>query len=258
MMVTCEFSHSFHFSTFFRETSRMKRSRKFLLTSILTFGLALSGVTASGANAETRQITVSAEGKVSVTPDAVRTYATVSLVRASSKTALESANGVSSKVRAAFLANGVDRKEIRTQSVTVYPEYNYSQDKGSTLVGYRASQSFDVVIKNASTAGSVVDAIVAAGGDDLQVNSVSPFVFDAASATASARENAVKNARAKARSYASLLEVKLGKVISLVEGSAPTYGGPIFAMEKNDAGSTVIDLGQQEVTVTVTVKWSIR
>jgi uncharacterized protein YggE len=29
-------------------------------------------------------------------------------------------------------------------------------------------------------------------------------------------------------------------------------------MEKNDAGSTVIDLGQQEVTVTVTVKWAIR
>jgi uncharacterized protein YggE len=156
------------------------------------------------------------------------------------------------------LANGVDRKEIRTQSVTVYPEYNYSQERGSTLIGYRASQSFDVVVKNAATAGSVVDAIVAAGEDDLQVNSVSPFVFDAASATSSARENAVKNARAKARSYAALLEVKLGKVISLVEGSAPIYGGPIFAMEKNDAGSTVIDLGQQEVTVTVTVKWSIR
>ena len=236
----------------------MKRSKKFLIASILTLGLATSALTASSASAETRQITVSAEGKVSVTPDAVRIYATVSLVRASSKIALESANSVSSKVRAAFLANGVDRKDIRTQSVTVYPEYNYSQERGSTLVGYRASQSFDVVIKNSATAGSVVDAIVADGGDDLQVNSVSPFVLDAASATSSARENAVKNARAKARSYAALLEVKLGKVISLVEGSAPTYGGPIFAMEKNDAGSTVIDLGQQEVTVTVTVKWSIR
>ncbi len=240
------------------ETSDMKRSLKFLIVSALSLALALPQFIAEAAEAQIRQITVSAEGKVSVTPDAVRIYATVSLVRESSALALQSANQVSAKVRAAFQASGIDRKDVRTQSVTVYPEYNYSQDRGSTLIGYRASQSFDVVVRNASTAGSVVDAIVASGGDDLQVNSVAPFVLDAASATASARENAVRNARAKARSYASLLEVKLGKVISLVEGSSPSFGGPIFAMEKNDAGSTVIDLGQQEVTVNVTVKWSIR
>jgi hypothetical protein len=236
----------------------MKRFLKFILVGALSLVLTFPHFFASAAEAEVRQITVSAEGKVSVTPDAVRIYATVSLVRESSALALQSANQVSAKVRAAFQANGVDRQEIKTQSITVYPEYNYSQERGSSLIGYRASQSFDVIVKNASSAGSVVDAIVVAGGDDLQVNSVVPFVLDAASATSSARENAVKNARAKARSYASLLEVKLGKVISLVEGSSPSYGGPVFAMEKNDAGSTVIDLGQQEVTVTVTVKWAIR
>jgi hypothetical protein len=236
----------------------MKRFLKFILVGALSLVLTFPHFFASAAEAEVRQITVSAEGKVSVTPDAVRIYATVSLVRESSALALQSANQVSAKVRAAFQANGVDRKEIKTQSITVYPEYNYSQERGSSLIGYRASQSFDVIVKNASSAGSVVDAIVVAGGDDLQVNSVVPFVLDAASATSSARENAVKNARAKARSYATLLEVKLGKVISLVEGSSPSYGGPVFAMEKNDAGSTVIDLGQQEVTVTVTVKWAIR
>lgn len=240
------------------ETSDMKRSIKFLIVSALSLALALPQFIAGAAEAQVRQITISAEGKVSVTPDAVRIYATVSLVRESSALVLQSANQASAKVRAAFQASGIDRKDVRTQSVTVYPEYNYSQDRGSTLVGYRASQSFDVVVRNASTAGSVVDAIVAAGGDDLQVNSVAPFVLDAANATASARENAVRNARAKARSYASLLEVKLGKVISLVEGSSPSFGGPVFAMEKSDAGSTVIGLGQQEVTVTVTVKWSIR
>lgn len=257
-MVTCEFSHLFHFSTLIRETSDMRHSMKILFASILSLGIVVSSVTASNASTERRQITVSAEGKVSVTPDAVRIYATVSLVRTTSKNALESANAVSARIRAAFIESGVERKEIKTQSVTVYPEYNYSQEKGSTLVGYRASQSFDVVIKNASTAGSVVDSVVAAGGDDLQVNAVTPFVLEAAGATASAREDAVRNARAKARSYASLLDVRLGRVISLVEGSAPTFGGPMYAMEKNDAGSTVIDLGQQQVTVTVTVKWSIR
>ena len=236
----------------------MRNILRVLSVGLVSTAIAVSGSALTSAQAEVRQITVSAEGKVNVTPDAVRIYATVSLVASTSKGALESANPVSAKVRTALLNNGIQRRDLRTQSLTVYPEYNYSQDRGSTLIGYRASQAFDILVKNATNAGAVVDAIVAVGGDDLQVNSVSPFVLDATSATASARENAVKNARTKAKSYASLLEVRLGRVISLVEGTSPSFGGPIFAMEKNDSGATVIDLGQQEVTVTVTVKWSIR
>lgn len=236
----------------------MRNILRILSVGLVSTALAASGSALTSAQAEVRQITVSAEGKVTVTPDAVRIYATVSLVASTSKGALESANAVSAKVRTALLDNEIQKRDLRTQALTVYPEYNYSQERGTTLIGYRASQAFDILVRNASNAGAVVDAIVAVGGDDLQVNSVSPFVLDATSATASARENAVKNARVKARSYASLLGVNLGKVISLVEGSAPSFGGPVFAMEKNDVGSTVIDLGQQEVTVTVTVKWSIR
>ena len=236
----------------------MRNFLRILSVCLVSTAIAVSGSALTSAQAEVRQITVSAEGKVNVTPDAVRIYATVSLVASTSKGALESANAVSAKVRTALLDNEIQKRDLRIQNLTVYPEYNYSQDRGSTLIGYQASQAFDILVRNASNAGAVVDAIVAVGGDDLQVNSVSPFVLDATSATASARENAVKNARVKARSYASLLEVTLGKVISLVEGSAPSFGGPVFALEKNDAGSTVIDLGQQEVTVTVSVKWSIR
>jgi uncharacterized protein YggE len=236
----------------------MRNAVKVAFTALLSIAVMAASTTPSPASSKTRQITVSAEGKVSVTPDAVRIYATVSLVASTSKASLELANLVSGRVRATLLDNGVGRRDFRTQSLTVYPEYNYSQDRGSTLVGYRASQSFDITVRNAAGTGVIVDALVATGGDNLQVNSVSPFILNSAEATESARQNAVKNARIKARSYASLLEIRLGSVISLIEGSAPSFSGPVFAMEKNDAGSTQIDLGQQEVTVTVTVKWSIR
>ena len=236
----------------------MRTNMKVAFVGFISLLLFVIGGLSAPAQAQTRQITVSAEGKVNVIPDAVRLYATVSLIEETSKAALDGANAISSLVRQTLLSNGVERRDLRTQTLTVYPEYNYSQDRGSTLAAYRASQAFDITIRNATNAGVVVDAMVLAGGDDLQVHSVSPFVLNVADATASARNNAVKNARLKARSYASLLDVKLGRVISLVEGSSPSFGGPIFALEKNDAGSTVIDLGQQEVTVTVTVKWSIR
>jgi uncharacterized protein YggE len=210
------------------------------------------------AQASTRHITVTAQGSVSVTPDAVRIYSTVSTIASASQIALQDANVKIKAVRDAFLANGIDRKDIKTQSVTVYPEYNYTSDRGSTLIGYRASQSFEVVVKNAANAGVVVDAIVAAGGDSLQINSVAPFVLNDAEATQGARESAVKNARQKATSYAKLLGVKLGKIVFLNEGSSPSFNGPIFALEKSSDGSTEIELGQQEVTLLITVKWAIK
>ncbi|NDI10374.1 MAG: DUF541 domain-containing protein [Actinobacteria bacterium] len=68
----------------------------------------------------------------------------------------------------------------------------------------------------------------------------------------------MKNARTKAISYAKLLGVRLSNVMTLVEGSAPSFERPVYALDKSAEGNTVVDLGQQEVTVTVTVKWSIR
>ena len=99
--------------------------------------------------------------------------------------------------------------------------------------------------------------IVTAGGDNLQVNGASPFVLDNDKATETARASAVKNAKAKATSYAKLLGVKLGKVIYLDETSTPTPY-PVFGVSaKAEDSATQIDLGEQKVTVSVTVRWSI-
>jgi len=228
--------------------------------AVLAFALALIGgvalAPASNAAAPTRSISVNAEGTVKVTPDAVRMSATATVVATSNKAALAETAKAAAAVRAALLDNGVAKTDIATQSITSYPEYSYTPDGVSKLVGYRASQSFVVTIKNSANAGAVVDAVVAAGGDNLQVTGVSPFVLDASKASLSARTVAVKNARAKALSYAKLLGVKLGRVITLSEGSGPS-AYPIMAMAKDAAGATVIDLGQQDVTVSISVQWAI-
>ena len=237
----------------------MKLRTKFITALGLTIStLLLSGIITAPANAapQSRTITVSATGSVKVTPDAVRVNATVTKVANSNALALSEVDSSAAAVRKALLANGISTKDIKTQSLTVYPEYNYTQDKGSVLIGYRGSQSFEIVVRNAPNAGTVVDAIVAAGSDNLQLNGVTPFVIDSSKALASAQSVAVKNAKAKATSYAKLLGVKLGKVNYLIENSSPTYSGPLMAMDKA-SGSTVVDLGQQEVTVSITVSWNL-
>ena len=207
--------------------------------------------------APSRYITVNAEGTVKVTPNAVKVMGQVTVVEGTNGAALAKANSTSAAVRKAVLANGVSAKDLATTSLTVYPEYNYTQEKGSVQVGYRATQSFTIVVKNAANAGVVVDAIAAAGGDYLQLQGVSPFVLDNTKATEAARAAAVKNAKAKAISYAKLLGVKLGKVDFLSEGGA-TYNPPIYGVAKASADeATVIDLGTQDVSVSITVQWAL-
>jgi uncharacterized protein YggE len=220
--------------------------------------ICVAGIVAPSANAAaTRYITVSAQGTIKVTPDAVRLSATVSAVAATSKDALAAANKTAAALRAALKAAKIDTKDISTQTVTVYPEYKYANDGTSTQIGYRGSQSFTIVIRAADTAGSVVDSLIAAGGDNLQINGATPFVLDSTKSLDAARAAAVKSAKSKATSYASLIGVKLGKVNYLVENSAPTNYTPVMSVAKAESDATVIDLGQQDVTISITVQWAL-
>jgi uncharacterized protein YggE len=222
------------------------------LTLISGVGLALPA-----SAADTRYITISATGTTTVVPDAVRINSMVSVLGTTSKGALNTASKTSSAVRSALTANKVAVKDIATQSITVYPEYSYPASGTPTLSGYRATQSFEITIRNATTVGAVVDAIVEVGGDSLQVIGVSPFVVDSDKATETARTSAVKKAQAKATSYAKLLGVKLGRVIYLDETSTPSAYPIYTTTAKADSAETIVDLGEQKISVSVTVRWAI-
>lgn len=234
---------------------------KKLIASISSLLLAVSFVAYSAlpANAAepNKHITLTGVGTAMVTPDAVRLMASVTAVAKTNKEALGSASKAASAVRSALKAEGVGAKDIKTSSLTVYPEYSYSQERGSELIGYRATQSFNVVIRKAENAGAVVEAVVDAGGDYVQINGVSPFLLNGAAATEKAREAAVADAKARANSYTKFLGVTLGSVIFLTEVSAPVYNFPEFGAAKAAADATEIDLGETEVTVTITVRWSL-
>ena len=205
-----------------------------------------------------RYITLNGVGTSMVTPDAVRFFSSVSVLAKTNIDALSIASSSANAVRAALKSEGIASKDITTSSLTVYPEYNYSQDKGQQLVGYRATQSFTIVVRKAESAGAVIDAVVGAGGDSLQVSGVSPFLANGATATEKAREAAAADAMSRANSYAKYLGTSLGKIIYLTEVNAPTYTFPTLVGKVESSDATKIDLGQTEVTVTVTTQWSLR
>ena len=235
----------------------MKRLIASISALVLASGVVAYNALPANAADNPRHITVNGVGTSMVTPDAVRFFASVSVLAKTNKEALSSASKSANAVRAALKAESIATKDIKTSSLTVYPEYNYSQDKGQQLVGYRATQSFTVVVRKAESAGAVIDAVVDAGGDAVQLNGVSPFLANGAAATEKAREAAVADARSRANSYAKYLGASLGRVIYLTEVNAPVYTFPMVSEKAASADATQIDLGETEVTVTVTVRWSL-
>jgi uncharacterized protein YggE len=239
----------------------MRKNRKIIaialaLVSILS--VSALGIAPAQANEPSRHVTVTGVGSVSVVPDAVRFYPSVTALAAKSADALATASRTASAVRSALRAEGIAAKDIKSSNLSVFPEYNYTQDKGSVIVGYRATQSFNVVIRKADTAGKVVESVVNAGNENVQINGIVPFVTKGSAAMEEARAAAVADARARAASYAKLLGTSLGRVVYLQENSAPSYNFPMLGVAKAADGATPeIDLGEEELSVSITVRWAL-
>jgi len=236
------------------------RSAISLLTVAAVAGVVALAIPANGAGtADNRYITVTGVGTVSVVPDAVRFNATVSTVGSTNAAALSAASKSAAAVRAALKDSGIAVKDIRSANISVYPEYTWTQETGTKITGYRASQTFDVLVRTASKAGTVIEAVVTAGVDSVQLGGVVPTTINPAVATEDARAAAVANAKSKATSYAKHLGVSVGKVLSLEEQYSPVYSSP-FPMAKAglaDAAAVEMDLGEQDVTVSITVRWAL-
>jgi uncharacterized protein len=242
----------------------MKLTKVRTIASIFTVaaiaGVVALAIPANGAGTtDNRFITVTGVGTISVVPDAVRFNATISTIGSTNAAALSAATKSAAAVRAALKTAGIATKDVRSANISVYPEYNWTQEAGTKITGYRASQSFDVLVRTASKAGSIIEAVVTAGGDSVQLGGVIPTTLNPSAATEDARASAVANAKSKASSYAKLLGTSIGKVLSLEEQSSPVYSSPFPTAKAGaaDAAAIEIGLGEQDVTVTITVRWAL-
>jgi hypothetical protein len=214
-----------------------------------------------GGPSSAQGVTVQATGTVKAVPDGVSFNFAVSVLAKSSETAMSEASATAELVRVALDAAGVAKDDIATQNVSVYPEYASSTTGTQTLSGYRAQQVFTVTLRDTAKAGEVVDAVIAAGGNSLQVYGVTPTLIDTDAAVAQAREAAMKSAKEKASDYAGLVGTDLGSVVYVTEITSPSSPIPLMvgdsATSSSPMAKTEINLGTQDVSVTVEVRWSL-
>jgi uncharacterized protein YggE len=212
-----------------------------------------------GQAAEDAGIVVSGEGDANAPPDCAVVRVGIEAHRPSMAEARAASAAAQQKVLASLQARGVAPADVQTEQLSLSPQYDYGE-KGRTLRGYVATNTVRVTLRNPAIAGDVVDATVAAGGDDTRVDGISFELEDQTAIRARARERAIADARGKATQLAKELGVQLGEVLAVEETVAASPGPMYMRAEAKSAGagpSTPVAAGAIEARVGVRVRWAI-
>ena len=169
---------------------------------------------------------------------------------------------VMDKIGAELHRLGVADKDLQTQ-YSVYPDYNYTQDKGQELKGYRVESSLTIKIRDFSKISTILGLAGTYGAN--QVQSLSFTIDDPETLKAAARDKAVADAQMKAEHLAGSLGVALGAVVSYNEyENSPVYP-PYAAMTKSvegmgggaEMGPATVSSGSQDVVVNASITYQV-
>lgn len=234
-----------------------------IITTSMFSMMAIRGATnrnGFGAGASPRYVSVNGDGTVKVTPDSVRVDASISSVGPSQAASLAATAKSAATLRTSLKGAGVEAKYIQAVNLSTNPEYSYSNNGPAKLTGYRSTQNFQIVIRDAKNSGLIIQNLQSAVGNSLSISATTPFVFDQKIAESNARTLAVAAALDKAKAYASLTGSKLGHILSLEEQITQSSPMPVMAMAKSAgiAAPVQVDLGQQAITITVSAKWELK
>lgn len=202
-------------------------------------------------------IVTSGTGRIAVEPDTADLRLGISISEASVAAARAAGAAAMTAILAAVTEAGVDRRDVRTTTVSVQPRYEYRDGKPPRLAGYDLANLVLVTVRDLGRLGAVIDGALTAGATSL--DGLTLRVEDPAEAERAARTAAVAEARGRADVLAEAAGVRISGVGEIVEGGGPpTWPQPkaARAMLASDA-ATPIETGTTEIAVTVTVTFRI-
>lgn len=211
-------------------------------------------------------LTVAGQGTVSAVPDAVIINTGVLSTAKTAHEALDQNSRTMTAVFATLKKLGVPDRAVRTTNLNLSPQYapapgnNFILPGDRPITGYRVTNSLSVKLDDAARAGAVLDALVAAGAN--QANGMAFIFKNDQGLFTQARADAVKNAIARAHTYAEAAGVTLGPIHSI---SDTGNIGPVYNAYAAEGSFTApppapppIGVGEQTLRANVTVSWEIK
>jgi len=211
------------------------------------------------------RVIVTGEGKVTAAPDvAVISVGLVTegtTVNAAQKQNNDKMNSVVKAVKEEFK---IEDKDLKTQNYSVYPKYNWDNGR-QTIIGYTVNQNLEIKLRDFDKAGDIIAKATSLGAN--QVSGPNFMIDDIEQFRAQAREEAIKQAKDKAKVLADQVGIKLGRIVNFNEGGSDYYPVPYYAdsvmgmggsLELKSVASPEIESGSQDVTVNVSISYEIK
>ena len=201
----------------------------------------------------TPTIDVSGEGTVRVVPDEVTINIRVENTGENTKNLKKQNDATVSEVLKFLKQMKIADKDVRTEYMNLTKNYDYN----TKTYTFAANQSISVKLRDLNKYEKVVDGLL-----DTGINRIDWIAFSSSQQDAlesQARKKAIENAKMKAGEYASVLNQKVGKAVSISE--FPNTGAPqpmykMAMMESTSASqSPTLSLGEMEISTTVNVRF---
>ncbi len=202
-------------------------------------------------------VTVTGSGSASAAPDLAILSVGVEVTKATAKEAMAAQSTAAEALLAVLRKEGVEDRDIRTDSLALTPVYTQTTGGESKVTGYQAGQTFSVKVRRIDRAGQVVGAVNDATGDAGRVHGVVFDVADPKELRAKAREAAYKDAFEKASQHARLSGHRLGRLISLSEGDSLRPGHGAVPSMPADEPTVPLAPGEIEEQVTVSAVYEL-
>jgi uncharacterized protein len=201
-------------------------------------------------------ITVSGTGKVKGTPDTLAVSIGVTTKRPTVDAAVSDNASTATALTAALTGKGVDAKDVQTSNYSVQQSFSFANNK-QTPDGYLVNNTVTVKIHDMKGAGAIIDAAVAAGGNEASVQGVSFTLEDNKALLDQARSDAYADARTKADQLGQLSGRGLGDAQAINETVTPVATQFQASAAALDGAATPINPGQVSTDVTISVRFAL-
>jgi hypothetical protein len=197
---------------------------------------------------------------VSVAPDIATIGAGVTTEAPTATAALQQNSAEMTKVVARIKELGVAEKDIQTTGINLNAMYDYNQESQRQVFrGYQVSNRVSVILRKIEDTGKVLDALVAAGANDL--NGPSFSIENDEAAKDAARKRAIDRAQARAKAYADMLGYDDAKVLAIAENidgrsPMPEMAEIRLSSAKADAPPPV-QPGMVSTGISITIKYEL-
>ncbi len=242
------------------------------LTILLVVGIYATYTLSKGSNpTEYRSFSVSASGKINTTPDIAKLNISVITEGGKDIDKLQKENSLKIKKIVAFIKEQkIDDKDIQTTNYNLTPRYtnyqcsfrNTDPCPSSEISGYTVRTNIKINVRDFEKLGVIISGATENGANTISGPNFS--IENPEKANSEARSKAIEKANKKAKEMARSGGFRLGKLLSIQEG-----GGYYPAIMRSDSFSTnslrvskeslpVIEPGSQDVTVNITLRYSIK